>query len=205
MSNVDTVPETDAQVDQILDAATTELATTTSEATPETTEASDTPEAPANPITLAPAPAPRRPRTGNSAQADETTRQQVKALMDELRAAGYTRPEISHYTGFNDSTVYRAQNARVHTVELDVWMPFFKLFADKQLPPPNSASRKPKPEALQAKIDDLEATHAARVQAVIDVLATEAKTVAQYRKIVEAAQLALLGDAAPVEAATPSA
>lgn len=203
MSNVDTVPETDAQVDQILDAATAELAAAAAAAPEATSEVPVAPEAPANPI--APAPAPRTPRTGNSAQADEVTRNQVKALMDELRAAGYTRPEISHYTGFNDSTVWRAQNAKVHTVELDTWMPFFKLFADKQLPPPNSASRKPKPEALQAKIDDLEATHAARVQAVIDVLATEAKTVAQYRKIVEAAQLALLGDAAPVEAAAPSA
>lgn len=191
MSNVDTVPETDAQVEKLLDDATAELAA----------QATATTEAPA-PVVTPPVPAPRPTRTGNSAYAPEADRRAVKAIMDELRTAGYTRPEISHYTGFSDSQVWRAQNEKVHTVELDTWMPFFKLFADKQLPPPNSASRKPKPEALLAQIEELEATHAARVQAVVDVLTTEAKTIAQYRKLVEAAQAALLGEVAPTEAPT---
>lgn len=192
MSNVDTVPETDAQVDQVLDAATAELNT---QPTPEAS--AEAPAAPVAPLV----PAPRPVRTGNSAYAPEDDRATVKAIMDQLREAGYTRPEISHYTGFSDSQVWRAQNNKVHTVELTTWMPFFERFAKKELPPPNSASRKPKPEALQARLAEVEATHAARVQATIEVLASEAKTVAQYRKLIEAAQLALLGDA-PAEAVT---
>lgn len=191
MSNVDTVPETDAQVDKILDAATAELTT-------EAPAQAPTGDGPAP--TLTPyVPAQRPTRTGNSAYAPEADRERVKGIMDELRAAGYTRPEISHYTGFNDSQVWRAQNGKVHTVELDTWLPFFKLFAEKQLPPANSASRKPKPEALQARIVELEATLAARVTAVTEVLTGEAKTVAQYRRLIEAAQAALNGEAAPVE------
>lgn len=122
------------------------------------------------------------PRTGNAAQADDATREQVRQMMAELRNAGYTRPELSRFTGLADSPVWRAQNGLVHTVELDVWMPLFERFVKGELDPPAKSTRKPKVESLQAKID-----------AALAALADEAKTAAQYRKIVEAAREALRG------------
>lgn len=174
MSNIDTVdvPETDAEVEAILDANSPEAP---AEPTPEDTVA---PEAPAT------VPA---PRAGNAAWPEDTIRDQVKGMMDKLREAGYTRPELSRFTGFNDSTVWRAQNRKVHAIELDAWMALFERFAKNELDPPAASKRKPKVEALQARIDELVTDHDSRLKAITEALSGEAKTVAQYRKLVDAA------------------
>jgi len=136
-------------------------------------------------------PAAKAARTGNAAQAAETVRKQITEAMADLREKGFTRPSISAVTGLNDSQVWRAQNGKIHTVEVPVIMAFIEKVVNGEVKPP-TAGRKPKVEDLQARIDRALAT-----------LGSEAKTAAQFKKIVEAAALVLTGDA-PVEA-TPSA
>jgi hypothetical protein len=135
------------------------------------------------------APAPRAPRTGNSAYATEEERNTIAELHAKIRAVGYTRPMVSAVTGFNDSTVWRAQNRKAHTDELEAWVKYFEgLPRDKDgefVPPANSRRGKIKVEELQA-----------RVQEALDVLGNEAKTAAQYRKLVEAVQ-EILADVVP--------
>lgn len=197
MSNIDTVdvPETDAEVEAILDANSPEAP-----AEPAPEAATDAPEEAANAEAPAPPATVPAPRTGNAAWPEDTIRDQVKGMMDKLREAGYTRPELSTFTGFNDSTVWRAQNRKVHAVELDAWMALFERFAKNELPAPKTSLRKPKVEALQAKIDELVTDHDARLKAITEALSGEAKTVAQYRKLVEAALELLPQTEAPVEA-----
>lgn len=150
------------------------------------------PAAPApQPVEAPAAPAPQANRTGNAAQAAETVRAQITSAMADLRAKGFTRPSISAATGLNDSQVWRAQNNKVHTVEVPVIMAFIEKVVNGEVKPP-TAGRKPKVEDLQARIDRALAT-----------LGSEAKTAAQFKKIVADAQLVLTGDA-PAEA-TPSA
>lgn len=143
------------------------------------------------PVEAPAAPAPKVDRTGNAAYAAETVRKQITDAMADLRAKGFTRPSISAVTGFSDSQVWRAQNDKVHTDEVPVIMAFIEKVVKGEVKPP-TAGRKPKVEDLQARIDRALAT-----------LGSEAKTAAQFKKIVEAAALVLTGDA-PVEA-TPSA
>lgn len=171
-------------------------------------EATRNPEAPAPTPTPAPVPA---PRTGNTAYADEVTRAQVTQFMDRLREAGYTRPELTRLTGFNDSTVWRAQNSKVHTVEVEVWLEkVFRPFKDGTLPAPAASLRKPKPEALLARIAQLEAEANARVAAVqarIDraveaLTSTDGKSIKQLRDVVSAAHAALVEDEAAEAAET---
>lgn len=162
-----------------------------------------------SPAPQAPAPAPvPAPRTGNSAYADEATREQVKQFMDQLRKAGYTRPELTRITGFNDSTVWRAQNAKVHTVEVEVWLEkVFRPFKDNALPAPAASLRKPKPEALLVRIAQLEAEANARVaevqaridRAVATLTSTDGKSIKQLRDVVTTALEALVDDAKTAE------
>jgi hypothetical protein len=130
------------------------------------------------------APAPRAPRVGNPAQASAEYRAQVTARMAELRADGWTRPAISALTGFSDSQVWRAQNDKVHTAELDTWATFFAEVREGKHRPPTSGRK--------LKVDELQA----RVREALDVLGNEARTTAQYRKLVEAAQ-EILGELVP--------
>jgi hypothetical protein len=130
------------------------------------------------------APAPRAPRTGNAASAAPELSAEVTKRMAELRADGWTRPAISAITGFSDSQVWRAQNDKVHTVELEAWATFFAGVRDGQHKPPTSGRK--------ARVEDVQA----RVREALDVLGNEAKTVAQYRKLVEAAQ-EILADVVP--------
>lgn len=150
------------------------------------------PAAPATKPVEAPAtPAAKVDRTGNAAYAAESVRKQITDAMADLRAKGFTRPSISAVTGFSDSQVWRAQNDKVHTDEVPVIMAFIEKVVKGEVKPP-TAGRKPKVEDLQARIDR-----------ALETLGSEAKTAAQFKKIVEAAALVLTGDA-PVEA-TPSA
>lgn len=167
MTNLDTVPETDAEVDAILDAANSP------EATPEAT-----PDA----VPPAPAPTAPAPRTGNAAWATEDQRKMVKQFMDALREAGYVRPELSAFTGYNDSTVWRAQNLKVHTHEVEHWMEtVFRPFTEGKLPPAAKSLKAPKPEVLQAKLDAVEAKIARAVEALAN---PEVKTVKELRALV---------------------
>jgi hypothetical protein len=136
------------------------------------------------PIEAPAAPAPKADRTGNSAWAPEAERAKVAAIHAELRKAGWTRPAISALTGFNDSEVWRAQNDKVHTSEMDRWLEFFARVTAGEVKPPTSG-RKPKVEELQARVTE-----------AIQLLSNEAKTAAQYRKIVDAA-LEVLADVVP--------
>lgn len=179
MTNLDTVPETDAEVDAILDAA--------NEAPAEVPTPTPSPEVPATPVvTLTPPP----PHTGNSAYADEETRGKIVQAMADLKTAGFKRPEISAVTGMTDSALYRAQNGRVHTVEVPTLLAFIELVVKGEVKP-KEAARKPKVEDLEAKLLEVESAYQARIAAVIEALGSEAKTTAQYRKIIEAAQAAL--------------
>jgi hypothetical protein len=160
------------------------------------------PQAPANPPEEASAPpvasevpstpTPRAPRTGNPAQAEPKLREQVTLRMTELRADGWTRPAISAVTGFSDSQVWRAQNDKVHTVELAAWANFFEEVRAGKHQPPTSGRK--------ARVEDVQA----RVREALDVLGNDAKTVAQYRKLVEAAQ-EILADVLPPAEATEAA
>lgn len=123
-------------------------------------------------------------KTGNSAYAPEAERTQVTEIHAQLRKDGWTRPAISALTGFSDSQVYRAQHDRVHTSEMDQWLAFFARVTAGEVKPPTSG-RKPKVEELQARVTE-----------AIQLLGNEAKTAAQYRKIVDAA-LEVLADVVP--------
>lgn len=142
------------------------------------------------PETDAKAPAAKADRTGNSAYAAESVRNQVAEALAKLRDQGFTRPSISAVTGYTDSQVWRAQNRKIHTSEVPGIMAFIEKVLKGEVKPPTSG-RKPKVEELQA-----------RVAEAIQLLGNEAKTAAQYRKIVDAA-LEVLADVVPQ--ATPSA
>lgn len=125
------------------------------------------PEAPAQPNPEAtpeatPAPAPSAPvsRKGqNSAYAPDDVRNALGLKLYALREVGWTRPAITAITGYNDSTVWRAFNAKAHTTEMPTWIEFLKGVEAGTHQPPTSG-RKPKPAELEAKI--------AAVQAKID-------------------------------------
>lgn len=127
--------------------------------------------------------------TGQAAWAPFKERVDIVAIMWQLRTDGWERPAISALTGFNDSTVYRAQRGRTHVTEVDAWLDFFAKVADGTHKPPVGKGRKRSVELVQA-----------RVVEAIEVLGNEAKTVAQYRKLTEAA-LEILRDVAPEAAA----
>jgi hypothetical protein len=146
--------------------------------------------APAKPTKPAPKPAtppaqdpvvtpavPPAPRTGNSAYADEETRTKIVQAMNDLKAKGFTRPSISAVTNLSDSQVWRAQNYKIHTSEVPVIMDFIAKVVAGDVQPPAGNVRKPKVEQLLARVNE-----------AIQVLGNDAKTAAQYRKIVAAAQ-----------------
>lgn len=138
-------------------------------------QAPEAPQAEVKP-TEAPAPAPvaKPSKAGqNSAYAPEEVRAKLAERLLQMREDGWTRPAISAITGYNDSTVWRAFNLKAHTTEMETWVNFIQEVDAGTHKPPTSG-RKPKPEALQAKID-----------AAVAKLGDEAKTAAQYRKIVE--------------------
>lgn len=88
----------------------------------------------------------------NSAYAPEEVRAKLAERLLQMREDGWTRPAISAITGFTDSQVWRAQNNKAHTTELDKWVAFIQeVDAGKHQPP--APKRKPKPEELQARID----------------------------------------------------
>lgn len=123
--------------------------------------------------------------TGQAAWAPFQERANIVAIMWQLRTDGWERPAISALTGFNDSTVYRAQRGKTHTGEVDAWLDFFGKVAD-------GTHKLPSGKGQRRSVEDVQA----RVGEAIDVLANPAKTVAQYRKLIEAAQ-EILRDVAP--------
>lgn len=88
----------------------------------------------------------------NSAYAPDEVRAKLVERLAQLREDGWTRPAISAITGFSDSQVWRAQNNRAHTTELNRWVDFIKE-VDAGTHQPPAPRRKPKPEELQARID----------------------------------------------------
>lgn len=178
-TNLDNVPETDDEVDAILDAANVAEPTPAppaEEPTPDTTPPAPAPVAPA-------------PRTGNAAWPSEAEREVVGQFMDRLRLEGYTRPELSKFTGFNDSTVWRAQNRKVHIHEVEHWMKtVFEPFKDGTLPPAAKSLKTPKPEVLQARLDEAQAkidAVEAKIHAAVDALSNpEVKTVKDLRALI---------------------
>ena len=132
-------------------------------------------------------------RTGNAAWPADEVRTEVQGYMAELRAAGYTRPELQQFTEYNDSTVWRAQNGKVHATEVDTWRTLYQLFANGTLPAPAASLRKPKVADLQAKIERLESeanslvvAYEAKLHAITDALSDPGTTVKQYKAAIEA-------------------
>lgn len=88
----------------------------------------------------------------NSAYAPTEVRAKLVERLEQMKADGWTRPAISAITGFSDSQVWRAQNLKAHTTELDQWVAFIKEVDEGKHQPP-APRRKAKPEELQAKIN----------------------------------------------------
>lgn len=138
--------------------------------------ANPAPEAKAEAKVEAPAPT----KGGNSNYAAESVRNELAAALKKLTVEeGWTRPMISKLTGFTDSQVWRGYNLKVHQSEMDTWKDFLSKVTSGEYKADKPA-RKPKADDLQAKID-----------AALTALGTEAKTVAQYRKVLEDAKAAL--------------
>lgn len=142
-----------------------------------------------------------RARTGNSQWAPESVRNKIKTAMAQLTARGFTRPSLIKATGMTDSQLWRAQNGKTHQREVPAIMNLIERVVNGDLQPPASR-RKATVEDLEAQLadqqeraaralDELQATYAARIERVLEALAFDAKTTAQYRKVVEAAQEAL--------------
>lgn len=115
-----------------------------------------------------------------SSYAPDEVRAKLVEKLAQLRADGWTRPAISAITGFSDSQVWRAQNDRVHTVELDRWVTFVQEVDEGKHKPPAGSVPKPKVADLQAKISaavtrlaelDPKATAATLRKALADVKA----------------------------------
>lgn len=141
--------------------------------------APNSPKVPANVPEVDKAPAAKPTRTGNSAYAAESVRNQISDALKRLWADGWTRPAVSAITGFTDSQVWRAANQKAHEVEVPVLMEFLKGVLNGDHTPPQR-SRKATTADLEAKIAN-----------AIEALGSEAKTVAQLKKVVEAAREAL--------------
>jgi hypothetical protein len=190
---IDTVPETDQE----------------HPVTSDTPTPAPAPEAPANPapapvvpvvVPVAPA-----PRTGNAAWASEHDRKVIADLHAAIRAVGYTRPMVSAVTGFNDSTVWRAQNHKAFTIELPAWLAYFQALprdeAGNFLPAPGSKQAKPKIEDVQRELDAVRADLQAKIDAAVAALSTEdAKSIKQLREVVQTARDALVGTPTEVPA-----
>jgi hypothetical protein len=166
-------------------------------------ETPEAPEAPApdqtNPAPEAtPEPAPEPTvKGGNSNWAPEADREALRTKLKQLRADGWTRPAISKHTGFSDSQVWRGQNAYAHGTELATWVEFLTRVKAGELKPPQG-NRKLRVEDVQAQLAEARAAHEALIQVALAKLGDEAKTVAQYRKLVDEARDLLTGK--PVQA-----
>jgi hypothetical protein len=194
MTNLDTVPETDAQVDAILDQATAELDANPApeaNATEATEPTKPSIPAPANPVKVT--------EKVPAAYAPAEDRENLRLILQDMLANGWTRPAIIKYTGLSDSRVYLAKEGKAHTSELELWVEFLGKVQSGEYQPPKS-TRKPKVEDLEARITELEAEHAAKIQRALDVLADEATTVKQFRALVEAARAELAGQLADANA-----
>lgn len=127
--------------------------------------------------------------TGNAAYAPAELREQVTLRLAELVKDGWTQPAIKDITGFTISAIWRARHDKVHTRELEHWARFFEAVREGTYQPPNSGKK--------LKVEDLQS----RVQEALDVLGNEAKTVKQYKTIVDAVQ-EILADLVPAPEAT---
>lgn len=193
------VPETDDELDAVLDAANSpEVPTSTEPANEADGDADADHEAPEVTVTLSRREG-RTSRTGNSAWVDGEVRRDFDAMLASFKEARYSRPEITEMTtqlarqlsgdpnaaGLTPAAIWRAENGKVHAGELDLWTALFGLFADEKLPPSAASLRPPKAADLKARIEALEE----RLNRVAEVLATEdVKTVKQYREVVDAAR-----------------
>lgn len=199
---VDTVPETDAELEAQLDASTRAAKARRKPANRPPTQGKTSksagkpapqPEADPNAEVKARLAALNLPFTvqevGQAAWAPFAERAQIVEIMWQLRQDGWERPMISELTGFKDSPVYRAQRGAVHANEVDAWLEFFARVAD-------GTHKLPVDKRAKRSVDEVQA----RVREAIDVLGNEAKTVAQYRRLTEAA-LEILRDVAPDVAA----
>lgn len=140
-------------------------------------------------------------RTGNSQWAPESVRNKIKVAMAQLTARGFTRPSMTKATGLSDSQLWRAQNGKVHQREVPAILDLIKRVVDGELEPPASR-RKATVEDLQAQLDqqrddaaraldEVTTAFTSKIGRVLETLASDAKTTAQYKKVVEAAQEAL--------------
>lgn len=172
------VPETDATLEAELDKVTAQL------------------KAAAKPVELTPL---------------QKISAQIATLLKKLQAEqGLTRPFVIKNIGpdangraWNDSMVWRAFNDKIHDVEVDSMTAFLKRVATGELEINTGRARK-------VTVEDVRKEQSAmrdRVAEAIEVLGNEAKTVAQFRKLIDAA-LEVLADVVPAvnePAATPEA
>lgn len=161
------VPETDNQLEAVLDQVTAQL------------------QAAAKPAELTPL---------------QKISRQIATLLTKLqKEQGLTRPFVIKHIGpdangrtWVDSMVWRAFNDKIHDVEVDSMTAFLKRVATGELTINTGRARKATVEDVRKEQDALKA----RVAEAIEVLGNEAKTVAQFRKIVDAA-LEMLADVVP--------
>lgn len=181
------VPETDAELDRVLDQANSPEATPAESTEPPADDDADDADHEAPKINLSLTRRTNAPsRKGNQAWLDGQALVDFQQMMAAFAEAQYTRPEINEMTGMTTSAIWRAQNGKVHAgTELDTWMELFKLFTEGKLPPSAASLRAPKAADLKARITALEE----RLRRVTEVLSNEdAKTVKQLRELVEAAR-----------------
>lgn len=136
---------------------------------------------------------------------------QIATLLKKLqKEQGLTRPFVMKHIepdangrAWNDSMVWRAFNDKIHDVEVDSMTAFLKKVATGELTIDTGRARKATVEDVRKEQEALRD----RVAEAIEVLGNEAKTVAQFRKIVDAA-LEMLADVVPAvkePAPTPEA
>lgn len=151
-------------------------------------------------------PAKGKGKTGNSAYADETVLFNLRKLLMRLtEEKGLTRPFVRAHvqnddgTPFTDSQVWRAYNLKAYPTEVDKLLPFLRDVATGEIQVPGR-NRKLRVEDVQAQVSGIQA----RVREAVEVLGNEAKTPAQYRKLVDAA-LEVLADVLPKPEPQPEA
>jgi hypothetical protein len=68
-------------------------------------------------------------------------REAIAGILAQMKADGWSRPMISAITGFNDSTVWRAQRAKTHTIEVKRWNAFLQGVKDGTYRPTEKARK----------------------------------------------------------------
>lgn len=174
MSNTATAPQS-ADVETPAPEAPVEA--TTPEIAPAPKALDNVPETDAAPKSVAP--------STNSNYAPKEVRQALADLLEDLRSKGWTRTAIIAVTGFSDSQVWRGQNLKAHNSEMARWVEFTEGVKAKRHLPPAPKSKKAQAAAEAKALEDAVATMSAKIDAAIARLGDEAKTTAQYKKVVQ--------------------